>query len=285
MPQTVFPAQLVQREGAIAESPYDAESYAAEGNIGVGLLVGFGTDPRKQVLPMAALPAADVDAIMTAAQFASTAAGQSYSTAAHFDGATGHDRLIPAATISVTFAPANINDWNTPSGECLVEIYGLDKEGNDIKDSISRPNGAATATYSTRLPFAAVHRIDTPACNGAAGTGTVGFSLDRVGLGRDDFPGIGIYDPAREPFAVLTEVGDEDQLSVLTSGKFWAVAEHAVSNGDHVYVRVLLAVLDVRGQFTGMDGAAVPATYAHLSNARWRTAADADGLAIIELKG
>jgi len=285
MPQTVFPQQLVQREGALARGPYDAESYAAEGALAVGLLLDFGTDPDRQVRAMPALPAADVDAIMTAAQFASTVAGQSYSTAVHFDGAIGHDRISPAATISVTFAAANINDWNTPAGECLVEIYGLDEDGNSIKDSISRPNGAATATYSTRLAFSAVHRIDTPACNGATGTGTVGFSLDRVALGRADYPGIAIYDPAKEPNTALLEVADEDQISVLTAGKFWAVTEHAVTNGDDVYVRVVLAALDVRGQFTGQDGAAVPATYAHLSNARWRSDAAADGLAIIELKG
>ena len=286
MPQTVFPETFPQREGAIAESDYDAESFAAEGNIKFGLLVGFGTDPRRQVVPMAAMPAADVDAIMTAAQFASNVAGASYSTAAHFDGATGHDRISPAMTATVTFAAANINDWNTASGEQLVEIYGLDEDGNPIKDSISRPNGAATATYTTAAAFSAITRVDVTACTGAGGTGTVGFDpAGRVALGRSDYPGVVIYDPASEPFAVATEVEDEDRVSVLSAGKFWAVCEHAVSVGDDVYVRIAAAALDVRGQFTGQDGAAVPATYAHLSNARWRSAAAAAGLAIVELKG
>jgi hypothetical protein len=94
-----------------------------------------------------------------------------------------------------------------------------------------------------------------------------------------------IYDPAREPNAVLLEVADNDQCSVLTAGKFWAVTAHAVSDGDDVYVRHTLVATDVRGQFTGQDGAALPNLYAHLSNARWRTDVAADGLAIIELKG
>ena len=159
MPQILFPATLPQREGSLSESPYDAESYAAEGAIGVGLLVEFGTDSRNQVAPMAVLPAADPNAIMTVAQLASTVAGQRYSTAAHFDGAIGHDRIRPARSVTVTFAAANINDWNTPAGECLVEIYGLDEDGNPIKDSVSRPNGAATATYATAMAFSKVTAI------------------------------------------------------------------------------------------------------------------------------
>jgi hypothetical protein len=127
--------------------------------------------------------------------------------------------------------------------------------------------------------------VDTPACVAATGTGTVGVSNDCVGLGKADYPGVVIYDPATESFAATTEVDDEDQVSVLTHGKFWAVPEHAVSDGDDVYVRVVLAGLNVRGQFTGQDGAALPATYAHFSRARWRTATTAGGLAIIELRG
>jgi hypothetical protein len=234
---------------------------------------------------MPALPAADPNAIMTVAQLASTAGGQAYSTAAHFDGAIGHDRISPARTVTVTFAAANINDWNTVSGECLVEIYGLDEDGNPIKDSVSRPNGAATATYATAKAFSSVTRIDTPACAGATGTADAGVSNDRVALGRADYPGIALYDPSIEPFAVATEVADEVQVSILTAGKFWAMTEHAVSDGDDVYVRVVTVGADVRGQFTGQDGAAVPATYAHLSNARWRYPIAADGIALMELKG
>jgi len=285
MPQTTFPTTLPAREGALAEGPYDAESYVAEGALKFGLIVDFGTNPRTQVRAMPVLPAVDVDAIMTAAQCVSNIAGATYSTAAHFNGAIGHDRISPCRTVSMTFEAANINDWNTPAGECLVEIYGLDEDGNPAKDAVSRPNNAATATYHTAMAFSSVTRIDIPACNGAAGTATVGVSNERVALGRADYPGIVIYDPATESFAATTEVDDNDQCSVLSAGKFWAMTEHAVSPGDDVYVRVLLAGADVRGQLTGQDGAAVPATYAHLSNARWRSVAAADNLAIVELKG
>lgn len=285
MPQTTFPTQFTRREGALAESPWDAESYAAEGNIKFGLLLGFGTDPRKQVVPMAALPAADPNALMTVAQLASNVAGASYTTAAQFDGVIGLDRISPCRTVTITFAAANINDWNTPLGECLVEIYGYDEYGAEIKDSISRPNGVAgPVTYTTAKAFSSVYQIDIPACNGAAGTADAGVSNDRVALGRFDYPGIAIYDPATESFAATTEVEDEDQVSVLVQGKFWAVPEHAVSNGDHVYVRVVLAGADVRGQFAGMDGAGLPATYAKLAGATWRSDSAADGIAIVELR-
>ena len=110
MPQTTFSANFAQREGALAESPWDCESYAAEGALKYGLLLDFGTDPRKQVRAMPALPAADTDAIMTVAQLASTAAGQTYSTAAHFDGAIGHDRISPPRSVTVSFAAGNLNE-------------------------------------------------------------------------------------------------------------------------------------------------------------------------------
>jgi hypothetical protein len=64
-----------------------------------------------------------------------------------------------------------------------------------------------------------------------------------------------------------------------------AVPEHAVSPGDDVYVRVLTAGADIVGQLTGMDGATTPGIYAKLLGAKWRTAAAADGLAVVELAG
>lgn len=271
------------RKGQVIQGPWpqDIISRVCEGAITAGNLVQYGTDPERQVQPMAALPAADVDAIATAAVIGSAITAQNIG-ATTFDGAVGRDRITPARTVSVNFDASA--DWDTPSGECRVDIYGFDAAGTRIKDSVSRPNsGAVVYAASTRLAFAAVTETDIEACNGAGGTATIGLSNDTVELSPNDFPGLAVYELMMEPNTAAAEFADEAEIAVLTHGRICSIPEHAVSIGDDVYVRVLEAGADLRGQLTGMDGADTPATYAKLAGARWVSAAAADAPAKVEL--
>jgi hypothetical protein len=275
-------ADPTMRKGQIIQGPWpEVISRVCEGAITAGNLVQHGTDPERQVQPMAALPAADVDAIATAAVIGSATTAQNIS-ATTFDGAVGRDRITPARTVSVNFDASA--DWDTPSGECRVDLYGFDAAGTRIKDCVSRPNcGAVVYAASTRLAFSDVTELDIEACNGAGGTATIGLSNDTVELSPNDFPGIAVYELMMEPTIPAAEFADEDEIAVLTHGRICSIPEHAVSVGDDVYVRILEDGADLRGQLTGMDGADTPATYAKLAGARWVSAAEADAPAKVEL--
>ena len=278
-------ADPAMRKGQVIQGPWPQEIHSriAEGALAAGNLVQYGTDKERQVQELAALPAADVDAIATAAVIGSAVTAQSIQSGT-FDGATGRDRIIPARTVSVNF-DANA-DWDTPSGECRVDIYGYDALGAYIKDTVSRPNqGAVAFADSTMKAFATVIQIDIEACNGATGTATVGLSNDRIELSPKDYPGLACYESMAEPNTTAREFADEDPVAVLFRGRICSVPEHAVSIGDDVFVRVLAAGNDLRGQLTGQDGADTPATYARLAGAKWVSVAAADGVAKVELAG
>jgi len=263
--------------------PEDAISGKCEGALQAGRLVVYGTTRDEQIAEMAALPAVDVDAIATAAVIGSAAAAQSIG-AGVFDGVIGFDRIAPCRTVVVVF-DANA-DWDTPSGECRVDIYGHDAFGAEIKDTVSRANvGAVQQTIATEHAFASVNRIDIEACNGATGTATVGVNNDKVELSQYDYPGLAIYRAGKQPNTALRNFADGEDVSVMVKGRMFAVPEHDVTSGDQVYVRVLEAGNDLRGQLTGQDGAATPATYAKLAGAKWRHAGVADAFSIVELAG
>jgi hypothetical protein len=280
-------ADPVVREGAISRGAWPQYILAAhtEGALAAGHLVQYGTDASIQVQEMAALPAADVDAIATAAVLVSAVTATDHASGT-FDGVIGRDRMAPARSVTFTFAAANIADWDTPAGECRVDIYGTDALGASIKDTIARPNGVAgPVTYTTRKAFAQVTRIHTEASNGATGTATAGFSNDVVELSQIDYPGPAVYEPIKEPNTAAREFADNEDVGVLHRGRMWVVVEHAVSKGDHVYVRHTAAGADLAGQFAGMDGADTPTTYGKLRGARYMSAAAADGLAEVMLTG
>ena len=275
------------RRGQLMSTPAESRviSRFAEGALADGNLVGFGTDAETQCLEIAALPAADGDAIMTAAALGSAVAAQSLD-AANFDGATNRDRIAPAQAVTVTFDAANLVDWDTASGECRIDIYGVDALGADIKDTIARPNGAAFATvFATELAFASVYHVDVEACNAAAGTAVMGLNSSRTGLSAKDFPGVALYESMKEPNTAARLYADEEAVSILIEGRVAVIVEHAVSVGDDAYVRVLAAGADLTGQWTGQDGADTPATYARFPGAKFTTAAAADAVAVLELRG
>jgi hypothetical protein len=280
-------ADPVLREGMIYRGPWPQEilSRISEGNIGFGRLVDYGTDPVTQAREIPALPAADVDAIMTAAVFASAAAAQDIASGT-FDGVIGFDRISPCRTITVTFDASG--DWDTPSGECRIDIYGNDAAGIEIKDTVSRANGAGAVTLTTRKAFADVTRVHVEACNGAGGTATMGVSNGYVELTQRDYPGVACFTKFLEPnvtVAPVYEIATRIQFDILVRGHIVVIPEHAVSIGDQAYIRVLAAGNDVRGQFAGADGASTPTTYAKLVGATYQSNAAADNPAVVELKG
>lgn len=273
------------RAGQIVRGPWPSEklSRVAGGDLAVGNLVKFGTDPETQCIELPALPSADDDAIATAAVIGSSTSAQSID-ASSFDGAIGRDRITPCRSITVDWDASA--DWDTPSGECRVDIYGVDASGAAIKDTVVRPNSGAVAyDDSTRLAFAMVTLVDIEACNGAGGTATIGVSNDVVELSPSDYPGVALYEAMKEPNTTAREIAQYDDVNVMTKGVVGVTVEHAVSVGDAAYVRVLEAGSDLRGQFTGQDGADTPATYARLAGARYRSSASADAVAMLELVG
>lgn len=272
-------------EGAIANGnwPMEIDSRICEGALQAGRLLVWGTNRAEQIAEMAALPAAAPAAICTAAVFVSNALTASTVLAGAFDGATGRDRIAPCRTVTVTFdADAG---WDSPAGATLVDIYGYDAFGAEIWDSIQKENGSGAGTYTTRQAFSMVKHIDISATNANTGTGTVGLSNDFVELSQRDYPGVALYRAGKQPNTAARNFADGESASILRRGRFIAVPEHAVTDGDDVYVRVLAAGADLRGQFTGQDGADTPATYAKLAGAKWRLAALADAFSIIELAG
>jgi hypothetical protein len=271
------------RKGQIVEGwPQGVISRAAGGDLAAGSLVKWGTSPEQQVIELPALPAADPDAIMTAAALASSAAAQSID-ASSFDGATGSDRIAPAATITVTFDGSA--DWDTPSGECRVDIYGVDASGASVRDTVAKPNGSGAGAYETEVAFASVTHVDVEACNGAGGTATMGTGTSRYELSQKDYPGVALYESIKEPNTDAREFAQYEDVAVLKSGIVAVQVEHAVSSGDDAYVRVVAAGTDLRGQWTGQDGAETPATYARFPAARFVSSADADGIAHLEIGG
>jgi hypothetical protein len=278
-------ADPVLREGQIFNGPWPQKilSRIAEDDIGFGRLVDYGTDPETQVQEIPVLPAADPNAILTNATFASAAAAQDIASGT-FDGVIGRDRISPCRTVTITFdADAG---WDTPSGECRVDIYGTDASGAQIKDTIAKPNGSGAGTYTTRLAFSQVDRVHVEECNAGTGTADMGVSNGVVELSLRDYPGVACFQSMKEPNDTVIpvyEIAQYDDVDVLQQGRIVVVVEHAVSVGDQAYIRVLAAGNDVRGQFAGQDGADTPATYAKLANAYYMTAAAADGLAVVEL--
>ena len=274
-------ADPTARKGAIAQGPWpqDIDSYMADGALAAGNLVTLGTDPETQVSELAALPAADDDAIATAAVIASAAAAQTIN-AGTFDGVIGRDRIGPARAITMTFDASG--DWMPAAGELLIDIYGIDANGAEIKDQLAKA-AAGAETLTTALAFAAVRRIDIGAGSGAAGTATVGVSNAIVEYGRLFAPGLACYEAMKEPNTDAREFADEDEVSVLTRGRIYSQTEHAVTVGDDVYVRVAAAGTDLRGQLTGQDGADTPATYARVVNMRWASSGIADSVQTVEV--
>lgn len=281
MVQTVV-ADPTAVEGMRIRGPWPEEiiSRICEGDLAAGRLVMFGTDPEQQVIELPALPAADDDAIVTDAVFVSSATVQTID-ASSFDGVIGLDRITPARSIGVHFdAHAN---WSVASVGVRVTLFGHDATGAAISETVTRLGAAGALDYYTTQAFASLTGYTVSSCGGASGTGTIGVANDRVELSRSDYPGLAVYKANKEPHTSARNFAQYDEIGIMTDGRLMCVPEHAVSNGDQVYVRVFEDGTDLRGQLTGQDGAADPTTYAKLAGAHWTMAAVADGFASVEI--
>lgn len=90
-----------------------------------------------------------------------------------------------------------------------------------------------------------------------------------------DFLGVTIRDRTREPDA-NDKYADNSHVAVLFRGDIWVKVPSAVAVGDDVSVNT------ANGQFSTAAGSANQAV---IPNARWMTAAAANGLAVLRLGG
>lgn len=281
-------ASVVGPEGAIA-AVKDVYSRFADGAIRAGLVVARGTDLRKQAAPLPVLPAADpVGIILT--PFASAVAAQLIVDVAGvpagvLDGTTGPLKVDPPRTMSATF-DVHV-DWdNGALGGVECAFLGL-LNGRLITEDFFLPSGGGATIHSD-------HAFDTPVglrigvCDGVGGTGTMGWSTERIVLTRGEY-GIAAYERAKEPSAVAAVTFDDGEpLSVVVDGSVWCVAEATnalpARVGDPVAVRVVAAGADVRGQITRATSP-LNGNFALLEGAKFESAAVAGELALVRIGG
>jgi len=281
-------ADPVLRAGMIVRGPWFPEriiSRLAQNALCEGNLVMYAAaaaDRDRLVREIPALPAADPDAIATAAIIGSAVVAQTIEAAA-FDGVIGRNRIAPCRPATITFDPSA--DWDTPSGECRVYFHGTGPLGELRTDSIAKPNGSGAGVYETTVCFSTITQVQIEACNGAAGTATVGISSNRSELSLRDYPGVALYRAMDVPDTVARQFAAGDDVEVLTSGVVGVTVEQPVAVGDEVWVRVLQVGANLRGQFTGQSGADAPATYARLAGAHYVRGAGALGVAHLRIGG
>ena len=249
------------------------ESFLAEGVLQFGLLVQAGTDPDRQVVPMAALPAADVDSLVATA--VNTAASEVVISGTDLDGAIGTGAIVPAQRITV--ALSSHADFDLTTGELHYE----DAEGHPRIEELAIPDGG-NVTLTSLLPARRLDKIVIPTQSGAGGEVTAGTAggTDEIALSRKDFPGVVFYEPGMEPASSTEDVADEQPVNVMVAGTIWVTVEAAVVKGDGAWVRVTESGGDLRGQFRGSYASG----FARLEGAQFLTSqSSADGVAILKL--
>jgi len=265
----------VSREGALAVAPYPAEivSRKAEGAIRAGLLVERGT-AYDQVKPIAALPAADPNAINATAMLSAVAAA--HHGPATFDGVVGASRIHPPQRLSLTLNAHA--DW--PDG--MISVQGEGPGGEMLVEDVLIPAGGNIVLYTHGI-FSLASDIWLPACGGVNGELLVGTEPTYYGVDPRGYPGIALYDRDGEPSATTTvTIDDEGDVSLLRKGWVWVIVEAAVVHGAPAYVRMVLAGSNVRGQWRGS-----PATgFCRVPGAQFITSqASVGGLATLEIGG
>lgn len=144
--------------------------------------------------------------------------------------------------------------------------------------------------YNGMIADTATCDVDTFIADGAGGIG-FGVGVKRgtnagdcavgvVGAGATpfhatDFLGVTVRDRTRAPDDD-DEYADNSHVNVLYRGDIWVTVEDAVALGDAVTVK------NSNGVFSATTAAA---TQAAVPNARWMTAAAANGLALLRLGG
>lgn len=257
--------------------------------IRAGLLVQRGT-AANQAAPLAALPAADPDAILVG-PFAPVVAGQTLIDVAGapggvLDGATGPVRAMPARAMTCTFS-AHANWGLAAFGGTWCYWLGM-ISGRIVREDFFLPAGGGV-TITSEQAFDTAIALYIGACDGAGGgTATWGYSNGRVVLTNSEY-GIAGYDLATEPSATATVTYDaNEKLPVVVDG-IVAVVNELTNNaaalvGDPVMVRVVLAGLDVRGQFAPATSP-LNGNFALLEGAQWLDATAAGAIGRVRIGG
>ncbi len=229
------------------------------------------TNPDDQVVLISALPASDVDGIMSDTAHSDAAATY---TGTQLNGTIGEGQITPPQQLALVLNAHS--DWDATT----ADVTGLSPDGTQVTETIPIPNNGNTTVY-TATAFMAVESLYVPAQSGGGCSFTLGVRSTVSGLDRYLYPGIVMYDHAIEPYATGTEVPAGIMTNVLTHGTIWVVVEDgSVTAGMPAYVRITSSGDDVRGQFRG-----TPATnFVRYPNARFVSdQASADGLALLEL--
>ena len=276
-------------EGLIVEAPkWGVHSYVAEAAVRAGFLAAFGTDrltTRNQILPLPALPAADVDAISLA--IASAVAPQNLTGvgAGALSGVVGIGRIYPAQSVTVNFAAIGGADWDTAFGYLPVDIFGEDAAGRPIHEVVIRNNaGAVAVQVATVQAFSRIREVDVGASNGAGGTATIGTDPTHHELSVYDYPGIVAYDVAREGNTLATTFAANETCAAIREGYVWATpTAAAVLPYQPVHVRTTAGGGVLRGALYGPQPLPAGGNFAPLLGAQWVTPAGAGGLALIRI--
>jgi hypothetical protein len=96
--------------------------------------------------------------------------------------------------------------------------------------------------------------------------------------------GISVYDTSRMPYTpdanAKAQYAIGDSVPMLTRGRIWVWTENATAQDDPVYVRVLAAGSDTKGQFRN----ATATNFIVATGCRWQSSTTAAGLIILEIR-
>jgi hypothetical protein len=168
----------------------------------------------------------------------------------------------------------NHADWLATT--CKVTTVG---PGGVMQEERFAVPAGGNVVLTGNLPFAHFVKAEFETQGGTNGTVYFGTDPTDVALDLSSFPGVAVYDPGIEPYSAAAEIEDEKPLSVLSKGRVYMVVEEAVVAGAPVFVRMLEAGADLRGQVRGTPAA----NFYRFVGAKFLTAAAADGLAVMQI--
>jgi hypothetical protein len=268
--------EVIAREGALFVPPGAMgniiEASIADGAIHVGTLIERSATAG-MVAAMAAIPATDDNAIIDTD--VDMAASEVIVDHDDCDGVIGAGLIHPARRLTITLN--SHADWDATIGKLVYEIPG----GAYVVEDLQIPNAGNVTLTSAHGASRFDKFIVPPQTSANAKIDKVGVlnTAAFIGLDKRHHRGIVLYDQADQPNEATLEYADGDPVSVLTRGFFYAVPESNVTEGGPVYARTVLSGSDVRGQFSGV----ATDNFAPVPYMVWRTAASADGLAVIEI--
>lgn len=267
MPQTSY---LTTPAAAYAGTPrgcgHKILARVADGAMVRGVACVRGSaDKHVRALASSDAPANDADAIMTVQATATTA---QTCTGATLDGDVGAAAFWPPRNVTCTLN--SHADWD-PS---TIIVEGLGAFGEPVSETFEVPNGG-NVTLTGVVAFSQVTAVKIPPQTGTNGTLDVGLGV-KIGAIDRKVLGIVKYDETAEPAAIA----QYDDVDVIEKGEVWVDAEEAVTEGDAVYVRLVVSGNEVYGAFRATPDAN---DCGLLRRARWASTTSGAGLAVVEL--